>query len=260
MIYYSPKKNSTVFLRTDSNGTQPKYKENGKWYKENMLGNEGLAEELASVVLKHCELPKDVSFVDYKQCKIGDKGGCVSNNFLLPGERYVSVQAMYFSTHGKEIAEDVFAIKNVHERFDFVVNYVKDTTGLDISNYLKVLVNLDALIANPDRHYGNVGVIQKEDNSFRLAPIFDNGQGLSMNYQITPPLMDYDEKIEALTASTLCGSFENALTAVGTAIEIDYDSLTEDLDKYPDSVAKVFLLNQLSRYEKIFDINETKSR
>lgn len=38
---------------------------------------------------------------------------------------------------------------------------------------------VDALIGNPDRNNGNWGGINNEDNIFRLAPVFDNGNCLN---------------------------------------------------------------------------------
>ena len=68
--------------------------------------------------------------------------------------------------------------------------------------------------------------------------------------------MEYDEKIDILTSATICGSFEKTLLIVGPILEINYESLFENLEKYPDSIAKSFLINQLNRYEKIFSLQK----
>lgn len=70
-----------------SKGTQKKYYDNGYWYKENLTGSEGLAEELASEILKCSSLS---NFVEYKQCKVNNRSGCRSQNFLQPDEMFLS--------------------------------------------------------------------------------------------------------------------------------------------------------------------------
>lgn len=54
---------------------------------------------------------------------------------------------------------------------------------------------IDALLGNFDRHGGNWGFI-KEDNQYRLAPIFDNGSCLF------PRMTDEDEMIKIVTSES----------------------------------------------------------
>ena len=72
-----------------SKGTQKKYYDNGYWYKENLTGSEGFAEELASEILKCSNLS---NFVEYKQCKVNNRSGCRSKNFLQPDEMFLSFE------------------------------------------------------------------------------------------------------------------------------------------------------------------------
>ena len=72
-----------------SKGTQKKYYDNGYWYKENLTGSEGFAEELASEILKCSNLS---NFVEYKQCKVNNRSGCRSQNFLQPDEMFLSFE------------------------------------------------------------------------------------------------------------------------------------------------------------------------
>lgn len=51
MKNYTLSPQAMVMIAGSSIGTQPKYYDNGYWYKENQMGCEGLAERLASVVL-----------------------------------------------------------------------------------------------------------------------------------------------------------------------------------------------------------------
>ena len=256
MKYYTPKEMKKVFLYTDNKGTQPKYKENGYWYKLDHVGLEGLAEELSSIVLSCSTLPDNVSYVEYEQCIIGDKKGCRCANFLNDGEEFVSFDILYKNKIGRNFSDDVFKISTIQERFDYIVAFIKNETNLNIENYLKSILTLDAFILNPDRHYGNLGVIMRSDGSFKYAPIFDNGQGLGANFQITPPYLTFDEKLEALTGATISGSFETVIKTIGPGFQINFDMLTKKLSDYNNSIPLEILENQIYRYKDLLCVKE----
>lgn len=241
-----------VFLYTDNLGTQPKFFRDGYWYKVNMTGCEGISETLASTVLSCSD---SVDYVAYESCTINGKPGCVSENFLTKGcgEQFLSLDILYKNLTGDSLADKIFSIPDVEDRFTFLVNMVWSATGLDITTYLQDILALDMLIRNPDRHFGNLGIIRDEDGNFRPAPIFDNGQGLGGNFQITPPMMTTEEKLEALSAATISGSFERAHTAAGGGFHIDYQILQERLKDVRDCPAKHFLEQQLKTYRREFD-------
>jgi len=248
-----------VFLRVDSKGTQEKYRDGNYWYKKNHLGDEGMAEMLCSMVLRYSKMPSDVTYVNYE---IADfiidekiKHGCRSVNFLNDGEEYISVQTLYFNLNKTEIEDKIFSIEDIGERFAFACDFVKNATGLDneFSDYLKTLISLDYFTRNPDRHWGNIGVIMRSDGSFRSCPIFDNGQAFGQNYNITPPDISYEKALEKLTSATLCDSFENALKSIGgSVLQIDFVGLTKDLSEIPDCSAKRFLDNRIIDCKKVF--------
>lgn len=236
-----------------SKGTQTKYFKDGYWYKTNNVGNEGLAEELVSKILK-CSNVK--YFVDYEQCIINGKKGCRSENFLKPGEAFTTFQRLYHSYAGGNLNDHIKTMGDVKDRFDYLVGFVKETTGLDCSDYLRNNFSIDMLIRNPDRHFHNLGVIRCENGTYRETPIFDNGQGLLQNFTITPPLMEPDEKEEALSAATISGSFEAQVSAAGNILKIDYDRLYDLLDSYEDGIAKNYLCRQLKKYRAVFSENK----
>lgn len=66
-----------------SKGNQPKFEQNGYWYKQDYLGYEGASEYVASEILKHSNIS---NYVEYKMCPVEIDGkiekGCVSSNFL----------------------------------------------------------------------------------------------------------------------------------------------------------------------------------
>lgn len=62
--------------------------------------------------------------------------------------------------------------------YDRILNIYKEECGLDASDYVDVMIVLDYLLLNEDRHFNNFGVLRKDDGSFGIAPLFDFGLGL----------------------------------------------------------------------------------
>lgn len=238
-----------VLTGASSKGTQTKYFMDDYWYKTNNTGNEALAEELVSKVLKCSNIE---NYVEYERCMINGKLGCRSKNFLEKDESFLSFQRLYSSYAGGELNDKIKSIDSVKDRFEYLVDFLKETTGLDCSDYLKNTFAVDMLIKNPDRHFHNLGVIVSNDGTFREAPIFDNGQGLGQNFQITPPVLEIEEKEERLSAASISGSFEAQVTAAGNTLKINYDKLQDVLQEYENTPAKEFLVYQLEKYKKIF--------
>lgn len=238
-----------VSLWTTTKGTQPKYYKDGIWYKIDNTGCEGLAEELTAIVLS-CSNTKE--FVLYTRCEVNGKKGCKSNSFLEEGEQFVSFYNLYHTYYGGELTDEVWKLRTPEERFQFILDFVKETTTLDCTEYLQDILAIDCLIKNPDRHFNNLGVILDKNGYYRTAPIFDNGQGLYQNFQITPPYLEDEEKDEKLVAATISGSFETQMMVAGQHLVINYEELYEKLSEYPNSIAKECLCNQLEKYKKIF--------
>ena len=61
------------------------------------------------------------------------------------------------------------------DAINYVINFIKEQTNLDIHEYLANTFCLDMLILNEDRHFNNLGIIY-DGTSFKTAPIFDNGK------------------------------------------------------------------------------------
>ena len=235
-----------ILSNSGSTGSQIKYFYQNKMYKLNMTGNEALAEYISSVLLS-CS---NASYVPYEKVTLNGKPACVSDNFLKSGESVVSLKSLYNMYTGKSLSEEIFKLRTVTERYDFVVDKVKEITGVDIAEYLNILLCLDYLLCNPDRHFGNIALITDGMN-FRPAPIFDNGQGLGCNYLITPQVLTIDECFTKLTACTLSGSFEQQLECLMyKGLKLNYTRLYKELSKLPVCRATEILVTRLHEYKK----------
>lgn len=77
---------------TSSKGNQEKWLDQGKWYKLDQFGYEGLAETFTSMLLERSNIEHDTPFcfVRYNMEKLlvhgRERTGCSSENFLKPGE------------------------------------------------------------------------------------------------------------------------------------------------------------------------------
>ena len=156
-----------------SDGTQDKYFKDNKWFKLDRYGNEGLAEYTASQILKLSGIfSKD--YVEYTPCLINGKPGCYSTNFLSENESFITLYRLYKNVTGRDLAT-VCSKMDYDDGIDYVINFVKEQTGVDIQEYLANTFILDEIILNEDRHFNNLGIIYNETD-FRTAPIFDNGK------------------------------------------------------------------------------------
>ncbi|MDE6904249.1 MAG: hypothetical protein K2P76_04845 [Lachnospiraceae bacterium] len=235
----------------DSGGSQNKYYRDGIWYKQDTAGEESVAEYIASLVLKHSNMDK---YVTYDMCEINGRRSCKSIDFLEKGESFISLHKLYMAAYHKVLAEDVFCLGNVEDRFHFIVNVIKNTTCLDLTEYFSNIFTLDMLLLNPDRHFKNMGIIYN-GQEYRKAPLFDHGQSLGANWNLCPPDLSVQECLDKIQSCSIAGSFEMQFSAVKHThtLSIDYDSLMGDLAVAQINSRVIEILKyQLERYKKIF--------
>ena len=212
-----------------SDGTQIKYFKDNKWYKVDRYGGEGIAEELASILLKNSNLPEN-SYVKYKRVLINNSEGCVSDNFLKKGESYITLYRLYSNIYGKDMAA-VTSRMDYDDAIDYVLEFCFKNTGLDIREYLANTFALDALILNEDRHFNNMGVIY-DGTGFRPAPIFDNGKSLFVGNKGYDPGKTIKENRKVAHAKAFSGSFD-----LNKKYLEKYCSVRFDIDKTLEAIS-----------------------
>ncbi len=247
-----------VLVQGSSKGTQPKYYENGYWYKTNQLGYEGVVEYLASIVLQ-CSNIDD--FVSYEECTINGKNGCRSKDFLKEKESFLSFQRIYEQYTGGNLVDRIRRFSEVSERIDFVVDFIKDHTSLDTRDYLSKILTLDMLILNTDRHFNNLGIIiNGVDGNCRPAPVFDNGNSLLSDWErFDEPVIT--DNLDKVTGQPFSASLEYQALAAGFGLQLDYIKLDGILETMPKSRALEVLKGQLGRYKHVIpQICQNESR
>ncbi len=224
-----------VFVDGTSDGTQDKYFKNGIWYKPDKLGTEGYNEYFVSEILKCTNLDPN-KYVEYKEVIINGVPGCRSNSFLKEQEEYVSLYRLYKNIVGRDIAI-VFQQMDFDDQADFLVDFVKKETGVDINEMLGELFFIDGITLNDDRHLNNIGLIF-DGMDFRPAPIFDNGKSFfcgNKHYDETKDLKDNLRYVRSRPFVTT-----NALAQMRFPIDvtIDNDKLQAFLNSQADNIQK----------------------
>ena len=188
-----------------SDGTQIKYYYENRWYKIDRYGGEGSCEELVSHILKLSDFDQD-EYVSYKSVRINNENGCVGDDFLSSDETFITLYRLHFNICGTDPA-GVTSKMDYDDAIEYILDFVKKNTKLDISTYLANTFVLDALILNEDRHFNNLGLIY-DGTGFRTAPIFDNGKSLFIgNMKYDPHKNMIDNKSKSF-AKAFSGSFE----------------------------------------------------
>lgn len=137
-----------------SDGTQIKYYFENKWYKIDRYGGEGSCEELVSRILDISDFDQN-EYVSYKSLRINGETGCVSNDFLASGESFITLYRLHFNISGTDPVA-VTSKMDYDDAIEYILDFVKKNTKLDISTYLANTFVLDALILNEDRHFNNL--------------------------------------------------------------------------------------------------------
>lgn len=238
--------------RTVTKGTQEKYEKNGYYYKINKAGNEGYVEYIVYRVLSKSTLD-DNMYVKYEYCKINGKSGCRSKSFLGENEVFVTMNTLYEKMTGRcDLPDKLMALANAKERLEYILD-IADSAGIDrekYKTYMQIMMQIDWIIENTDRHVHNYGILyNRENDTVRLAPIFDNGMSLNT-----------DRKSNK-TACTLSGSFSDQVVAFGypivPAFKIDYAGLRRDLKRIEQTYGKHMeldvLKSRLAEVQGIFD-------
>ena len=240
-----------IYSKSVSKGTQVKYRKDEYYYKVNKNGNEGFTEYLVSRLLVNSTL-NPLTYTRYEYCKINDVLGCRSKSFMSDSEEFVSISRIYQKQTGyNNLSDYLYTFENAQERLNYILQLV---SGVGFSKeiyrvYLNILVQLDLLICNTDRHTNNYGLIYNgSTNTFRLPPIFDNGLSLGTDGDMNP------------CSCTISGSFLEQVTTFSYPVvpmfKLNYSAIKGDLarirDLYGDKKEIEFLKRQLEEYDYLF--------
>ena len=241
--------------RNSSKGNQLKWFDGTYWYKADYLGYEALVEYLVSKLLQKTNVS---SFVDYEMTWIQYQKkefiGCRSKHFLNQDCELITLEKLFRKYKGIELTKE-YAYFDVEERIQYVVEGVTEITGLqEFGKYMTMLLQLDALFLNEDRHMHNIAVIYKSDGTFAYCPVFDNGAGLFSDTRISYDLnTNLEACYEIIEAKPFNRSFDIQVDAAeelyGYPLECWFT--IEDVKKHLEEVKKYYPVEIINRVEQI---------
>ena len=255
--------------RHSSKGNQLKWTQDNVWYKADYIGYEGLAEYVVSHLLQFSTLPENnYVLYDTESIRVSKKVylGCKSANFLPNGWQLLTLERLFHTLHGISLYQSIFQFNEVEDRARFLVDQVTQMTGLkDFGKYLCMLLTIDALFLNEDRHMHNIGVLLDPFGNYHYCPVFDNGCSLLSDTTTDYPLEDdIIDLIPQVQAKTLSMDFYEQLDVVerlyGQEIHFDFnerkiETLLKGEDLYSTDIkirVRDILLQQCRTYQYLF--------
>lgn len=204
--------------RQSSKGNQLKWKNGHTWYKADYTGYEGLAEYMVSHLLQYSDLEKK-NYVLYNTEEISYGQviykGCSSMNFLPEGWQLITLERLFQSYYGESLNKCIYSLREVEDRVRFTVEQTIRITGLqEFGKYMSMLLTVDALFLNEDRHTHNIAVLLDSVGGFHYCPVFDNGSALLSDVTMDYPMgVDLETLIDKPKAKTFSTDFDEQLEA-----------------------------------------------
>ncbi len=224
--------------QTSSKGNQEKRRENGRWYKLDQFGYEGLAETVASALLTRSNAGElGFSFVPYRTEKIRVRGrvrsGCCSPDFRQEGEAILTLADLFTKGIGPSWQKDAARLPNIRSRIEWIAEQTARMTDLEnFGVYLTFLFEVDMLFGNEDRHLNNIAVLRRGEG-FAYCPLFDFGAGLLSNVRDYPLDADPAAHIRQLRALPLGTTFTRQVRAAQAVYgrQLQWNAVPADIEE-----------------------------
>lgn len=249
------KHNSKKVNGFSSKGNVPKWLIGDKWYKIDVFGYEGLAEYIVSHLLKKTNVKNFVLYDLTNVMYMDKKVACVSKNFVGVNEEIVTIERLHLAEKGMGLNSELSKIKDVEDKIKYTVDFIENITNIkDFHIYLVMILEMDMLFLNEDRHTNNIALIRNNVNKkYKLAPVFDNGLSLlsDMNdYKISEDIYKNIDKIKAKPFSMdYIEQVEAIEKLYGQQFYIDFDK--KDIDKYLLEAYKYYTTDIVERVRTI---------
>ncbi|MBP3338643.1 MAG: hypothetical protein J6L69_04505 [Lachnospiraceae bacterium] len=255
--------------RKSSKGNQLKWEKDGIWYKADYTGYEGLSEYMVSHLIVKSNV-NEASYILYDTEKIHYKHseytGCKSKEFLSNDCQLITLERLFHNAYNQSLTSCIYKLESNKSRLEFIVQEIERLTGLkEFGKYMSMLMTIDALFLNEDRHLHNIAVILGPEGEYTYCPVFDNGASLlsdtTMDYPMGIDLAklrneakpktfinDFDEQLE--TAEMLYGQHIKF-----TFTKKDVDELLAHEKYYGEDVkerVKQLIYWQMQKYKYLF--------
>ena len=236
-----------VVAATSSKGNQEKWydKETNAWYKLDRIGFEALSEAVACEILrKYSNIEKELGYqivpyrIDSVDVHKAKRNASISPNFLKEGQSIQTAYHILKRVLGSEYQKVLADEKTIPNRLKKIVDTIEAISGLqNFGQYLTLLFEVDALIANEDRHLNNIAIIE-ESGTYQYCPLFDNGEGFMLDNVKYPFDVETKGLMKHLRAKPFQCRFGTLLSAArelyGTQLKITCtaDEISEVIEAY----------------------------
>ena len=244
-----------VVAATSSKGNQEKWydKETNAWYKLDRIGFEALSEAVASEILrKYSNIEKELGYqivpyhIDSVDVHKAKRNASISPNFLKEGQSIQTAYHILKRVLGPDYQKVLADEKTIPNRLKKIVDTIETISGLqNFGQYLTLLFEVDALIANEDRHLNNIAIIE-ENGTYQYCPLFDNGEGFMLDNVKYPFDVETKGLMKHLRAKPFQCRFGTLLSAArelyGTQLKITCtaDEISEVIEAYLDWYQPMF--------------------
>ncbi|MDO5339560.1 MAG: hypothetical protein Q4E78_05545 [Eubacteriales bacterium] len=255
--------------RQSSKGNQLKWENEGIWYKADYTGYEGLAEYVISHLLKLTNLNED-EYVLYEQEQIKYKrqiyNGVKSRTFIDEDWQIITLERLFKNVYNESLTNVLWHMSDVKERLEFLVNSVKNITGLNnFGEYICRLFTIDAFFLNEDRHMHNIAVLMNGKGRYKYCPVFDNGAGLLSDTTMDYPMgQDTYQMISEVKSKSVSQDFDEQLDVAenlyGQNLHFlftkkNVSDIVNNADMYPLEERKrveLIIYSQMNKYQYLF--------
>lgn len=86
---------------------------------------------------------------------------------MLNGKRFlITFSRLYQLAYGGDLKLKINTYSQASDRIEYVLDFVYEYTALDVREYLGRVLKFDMLTYDVDRHFNNLAVIKRLDNSY----------------------------------------------------------------------------------------------
>ena len=249
------KQNIRTNIRQSSKGNQLKWENEGTWYKADYTGYEGLAEYVISHLLKYTNLNED-EYVLYEPEQIKYKRqiykGVRSRTFIDGDWQIITLERLFKNVYNESLTSVLWHMSDVKERLEFLVNAIKNITGLN--NWGEYIW-----------HMHNIAVLMNGKGDYKYCPVFDNGAGLLSDTTMDYPMeQDIYQMISEVKSKSVSQNFDEQLDVAenlyGQNLQFlftkkNVSDIVNNAHMYPQEEKKrmeLIIYSQMNKYKYLF--------
>lgn len=249
-------------VTSSSAGNQIKKFENGRYYKFDTAGYEGLAEIVASRLAKQTTLVK-YGVTEYYPFQREGKRGCFSYTFNTDNTREVSLYRILISKYSTDL-RGVYSVYDqtydtlVLSFFDFIREQVVELYGYDILPWMTQLLKFDWLILNEDRHFRNISFLVDDKGILKPTPVFDNGAAFLSDCVCYPLSSNISTFLNDIKAKPFSSSFETQVQMIEKYEAPKLQFLSRSISIQMSDLVEYYSTKEISRVQELLRYQMTK--